>query len=1031
MLGVCVLASCGGGGSAEEPTQQAPAALVTSDSLTQPLGTARAAAATNRSTIVLRAASTLIDGNGAFLLVRHNGQVIANLEITSPTLTNYTIEIVQAISGGQLDIAFTNASRTDGSHARTLTLHSINVNGTTIAPNAPGVVYDLGHGLEAFDGIAVVAGTGTLTSTGALRINLPTVPSNATTAAGELTAAPGAYVDASAGSDANPGTLDRPFRTLGRLGQRQLLAGEGIFLRCGKQWRETLTLGVSQLANGTVIKSYGNDCATGGKPVISGSDLLAGGWRQQGQVWTRTVPAGTPKISRMWVGDVALRPAQWPNASDPMAVVRATYPVDPWRFWIDDREIAALAGRDLRGATVLLRTQPWRIETRQVAVSNASPGEIGISVNPEFPIEPGDAWVMQDKAWMLDAPGEFFHDVQAGTVSIVMPIALANSDPNAMTVEASVRKTALEIRGRSQVQISGIALRHAQEDGLRITDSPGVTVRDLESRENGTAGMRVFQWEPLPPGSTPPAIENGVFIANGEYGIDATYVRGASIRGNRVIDTGIGGYIGTSTAAIAAGPGATVNGNTIDGAAYAGVMFSSQGPTAITGNEISRYCLRLTDCGAIYTWSPQSMVSTEQNALIESNRIYGAVAASQGHPSLDSQVVAGIYLDDFTQRVIVRGNFLQNMPIGIFLHNAALATVENNQIWMARLAGISISMDRTDGDWSTGNFVRNNQIIPMTIAAADWPALPRFTIAHPFRFHHALVGPLALGTGRNEFSGNSVVQFNGVIPEHAQISGPDGIVTLGIENWRQRNPAEPDVQRPFTFALYNLALGPEKVLGGGFDAGLNNWVRHWNWQKTGYDAQVVSSQAGCSGPCLSFVSSERGDAVMSAPFSMRAGVPHVYSWTAISTVGDAVIGQPYIARSVTPWDQMSTNSGFVGLGARRVSSGQPLRFESFFTPKANDPAIVVLQLETAGLRVYLDSVSVREVLGWSFGQPESWSAAVVASRDSPRTVNSCSELGWSADCAIATLNGSPLSFPVTIPAGNQQLLFWSNSPFRR
>ncbi len=1035
------LSGCGG---ADEPPASADAGpanaerahtLAATNSPADRASVATAAAGTPVMTsVILKAASRPVAGQGAFVQVRYNGLIVANIEVSAITATDHRIQLAESFDGGMLDIVFTNASNPNGSNARTLTISSITINSAVFLPNSRGVTYDLGHGLEAFDGFAVVSGTSVLTSTGALRIPVPRASVLGPAQIGantSLSASPGAYVDAYIGADGNPGTPEKPFKTLGRLLQRQLLEGENIHLRCGQQWRESLALGVSQLAKNTRITSYGADCSTAGKPVISGADAFNGGWVRQGQIWSRQVPSGTPKITRMWAGNIALRPAQWPNADEPQALVQATYAPDPWRFWLATAEAQALAGRDIRGATVLLRTQPWRIEVRQVAALGSRGNEVAISTNPEFSIEPGDAWLMRDKLWMLDAPGEFFHDVAAGRLYLIPAPTQAGLDINGLNIEASVRTTGMELRSKSGLQVQGIAFRNAQQDGLRLTDAPGATLRDIESRENGVAGVRLMQWEPLAPGSLGSTVENSMFAANGEFGIDANYVRGATITGNIVLETGVGIYTGPSTAAIMAGPAATVRGNVVDGSAYAGIMFSSQGPTVIADNEISHYCIRLTDCGAIYTWSSKSDVSAAQSILIEGNRIYGAVAASQGNPSLDSQVVAAIYLDDFTQRAIVRRNFLQNMPMGIFLHNASLVTVENNQIWFARRSALAVSMDRTDGDWSTGNVLRNNEIVPMTTGSAQWPALPTFTIAHPIHFAHALAGAAAVGAGRNEFAGNTVIQLNGVVPEHAQVSGPSGVRGLDVATWRQLNPAEPEVLRPLVFSPYYLSLGPEKLPRGQFDGGLGDWTKHWNWRISGYDAQPAWAQAGCTGHCLRLTVAERGDALISPPLSLRAGVPHVYSWTALSSGAAATVGEPYIARQISPWDAMNDSRGFVTLTSRDVKAGQTQRYEAFFTPKSADPATVLLQLETPRVPLYMDAISVREVLGWAFSAPEAWGAAVVAPRDAPRTVQNCAELGWPADCTVTTLAGTPVTLPLTVAARSQKILLWANSPFRR
>lgn len=1035
-LMTCVLAACGGSEPAPEvasPSDQVEgrASTMSASKRTDP---PMATTTMSLNEIVVRASSTVLQGTGALIQLRYQDQVIADGEISSTGLSDLRFRVAGNFGGGTLDLVFTNAGTPNTAMNRRLTVEGVYINGTRFAPNAAGVTYDLGHGAAAFDGLYVKPGTSVITETGALRIGLPAsnlIGPPAVVPSDMQTSPPGPYVSQWSGADTNPGTKARPYRTLAALVGRALLPGENIHLQCGNLWRETLALGVSELPDGVEIRRYGDDCAAAGNPVIVGSDVFNGGWARSGAVWSRALPAGTPQITRLFVGYTSMRQAQWPNAGEPQALVAAAVPGQPTRFTVDDAAAAALAGRNIAGATVLVRTMPWKIESHRVTAQGLQGAVVPLVSAPVYGAKTGDAYLLRDQAWMLDAPGEFFHDTAAQRLYLIPSAADAALDLNSVQVEGSVRDTAIEIQGRNGIVLRDLAVRLARQDGIRMTNAPAARLLGVESRENGHSGIRLMQWNPVP-GTTPgPVIENSLVAGNGVYGIDTTYAAKARISGNRVLDTGVGVYVGDAIAGIAGGPGARIEDNRVDGAAYAGVMFSSLQGSVVNRNEISRYCLRLSDCGGIYTWAGSPAAGTGPVAVVSDNRIQAAVAAVAGSLADGADVVAGVYLDDFTQRVEVRDNFFQGMPIGVFLHNASGVLVERNRVWLATTSALSVSMDRFDGDWSVGNVLRQNDIVPMTTASATWPTLPTFSIAHPIRFHHVLQGPAALGAGRNEFYGNTVTQLNGVIPEHARVSGAQGIEPYSVAQWRQANPGEPDVARPMVFSPYDLALGPEKLPAGQFDGGIGAWVKHWNWQVGGYDVQPVWSQPGCTGHCVRMTVGETGDALMSPDLTLRGGVPHLYSWTAISGGTAASVGQSYIARSVSPWDGVESSRGFVGLSKRAVGAGQTQRYEALFTPRANITAKVILQLETPGVPVFLDAVSVREVLGWSFAAPMSWSAVIVAPKDTPRSVNGCAELGWGADCQITNAAGQPLAFPVQVPARGQQLLLWANSPFRR
>jgi hypothetical protein len=1045
LAAVVTLTGCGGGeGSSDSPVQtgsvleeeeRAQILVSKSKGITTPAAPSPTGT-TPFNDIVVRASSVPVQGTGAVIQLRYRGVVIADGEVTSTTLSDLRFKLPGNFGGDIFDLVFTNASFPNGTPARRLTVEGVYINGTRFSPTAVGVVYDLGHGLEAFDGVGVKAGANLLTETGALRFPLPAANQIGAASLGPadgFSPAPGPYVDIWFGADTNPGTRARPYRTLAALVGRTLLAGENIHLHCGNMWRETLALGVSELTDGTEIRRYGDDCAITGNPVVSGADLFNGGWSRNGAVWSRAVPAGTPQITRLFVGYTAMRPAQWPNADAPMAVLDGPVAGQPQRMRIGAAAATALSGRPLAGATALVRTTAWTIETHQIAPQGLQGQELALASTPGHAVKAGDAYVLRDLAWMLDAPGEFFHDTAAQRLYLIPAATDAALDMNSVAIEGSVRDVAIDLRGRSGIRLTQISARLARQVGIQLTNTPQARLLAVEARENGAAGIRLMQWYPLPTGSTGPSVENSLVAGNGEHGIDAKFARKSSIVGNRVLDTGLGTHVGTSLAGISAGPGSTIDGNVVDGSAYAGIMFSSLQGSLVARNEVSRYCLRLSDCGGLYTWSGEAGISPEQSSTRKNNHVRATRIARMGSGAGGHDVVAGIYLDEFTQGATVRGNFLQGMPTGVLLHNAARTTVENNTIWLASQSALWVTMSRTDADWSSGNLLQNNEIVPMVVAKGTWPSLPSFTISHPVWFTNLRSGQAALGAGRNEFANNRVVQVNGNLTQHAFIVGPSGQRHVDAVAWRELNPRETLPERPITFSTYFLDLGPEKVAGGQFDGGLAPWGSYWNWQAPagGYEAQPVWSQPGCTGPCMRLKVAERGESIFSPPFTLTPGVPHLYRWTAVATQAPVVMGESYISRTQSPWSAINDGRGFVTLDSREIKPGAAKNFEAFFMPTAADSVRVNIQPETVGVPVHVDAVSVREIRGWWLSGPAQWMATIVAPRGASRTVSSCSEFGWPSSCALLSQGGTPVTLPLTVPPGSQQMVFWADSPYRK
>ena len=330
----------------------------------------------------------------------------------------------------------------------------------------------------------------------------------------------------------------------------------------------------------------------------------------------------------------ALRVAQWPDPSaagarrTALTAAAATAAALP----LQTADAALLAAKDLTGATVQLRTQPWLIETRRITATRGA--TLDLDSAPQWALPAGAGFVLQDKRWMLDSPGEFFHDTVTQQLHLIAPTAGAPADINSALVEGSVRDRALTLAQTRGLVLRDLALRAARQDGLLLTNTPQARLSRLDARDNGSAGMRLAQWETLPTDAARPQITDSRVAGNGEYGIDAVHVSRARIQ--RVMALANGSVLqqqGGVAAAIAAGPGAQIEDNAVDGAGYIGIRFSAAGGSTVARNTVSGYCRRLSDCGALYTWTGRDAAALAVGNLastVQGNRLLPAQAQQEG-----------------------------------------------------------------------------------------------------------------------------------------------------------------------------------------------------------------------------------------------------------------------------------------------------------------------------------------------------------------------------------------------------------------
>ena len=844
----------------------------------------------------------------------------------------------------------------------------------------------------------------------------------------------GYYVDANWGDDTKSGSIDQPWRTLARLTNVRLQTGEGFYLRCGQKWRETLSLNHIQLVDGSTVAGYGNECSTQ-KAVISGADDFSGGWAYSAGVWSRSLPAGTPKVSQLFVDGIPMRTAQWPDAGIAgQQVALALMPASASTASRQSLGIRAgtlddLPNQSLIGATVQIRTQPWMVETRRVV------GQTGRTVQLDnataWSLQSGQGVVLQDQRWMLDSPGEFFHDFAGQRLYLIVPAGGVPSNLNAALVEGSVRDLALRLINRRGMNVRDLMLTATRDTGLRLTDAPGAQVTRVDARNNVIAGIQMQQWVKAANGENGGAVTDSLFVGNGQVGIDALHVSGALVARNLVIATGIGDHQRANVlAAIAAGPAARIEDNQVDGSGYIGIRFSAVGGSTVLRNTVAGYCVRLTDCGAIYTWNGHGSPLPATDSIVEGNRVFGATRLDAVAVEDGSDVIAGVYVDDLAHGVTVRGNTIFGAPTGVLVHNASRTVVSGNRIWLPSRVGIFATMDELTVDTMVSNRFESNQIVPLVSTRVLAGALPEFRVAQAFWFWHWRSGAAALAPGRNSFINNSVFQLQGPLAAHAWLRGPGDERYIDSLEWQSQNPAEPPVQRPLTFDALQITTGPELVQNGDFNAGLTSWRTWHHANSTQFSALPTNSQPGCDGPCISFTSGHGTDLLASEPFQMRQGVPHVYRWNAAMPADSkASVAYPYISRENSPWDAMWNTQGFVGYNPRQASAGSVLNYEIFFMPKSSDAARVNVQLDTAGVSVGIDGISVREVTGYVAAKVGDWAAVAYAPAGAQRTW-SCTDFGWPSGCEVAGESGL-VALPLTVPAGEIQFLVRIDSKFAK
>lgn len=508
------------------------------------------------------------------------------------------------------------------------------------------------------------------------------------------------------GDDTHDGrSVERPWRTL-RHAALQLTPGDRCLIRAGI-YRETVRPARSgEPGRPITFMPYENE-----RVVIHGCDPISGWERQPDGVWRAPMPGGffvssMNQADQLFAGDRMLHEARWPDPTEHLSLPdKASFGGSISKTRDEDANLTHGAFEDERlpdwpddtlvGAGIYVQPNrnawSWTFSgvvtaQRGRQITFQSHNDSGKTGHPDT-YDPKSRYFLYGHRALLDAPGEWWHDRDAGYVHL---IPLEGVEPGRDTIQAKRRDYGFDLSERSHIRIQGLEMfactittdAASGGDGIGFDDSgkkrypwrgknsvatsrdviiDGVTGRYL-SHFTDVSGHFYLQWG-----------QNSGIVLSGEDHIvrncDLQYSAGNGItllgRRHRALNNLIQdvNYLSTDCAAINTG-GATVAEdheiafNTIRRCGRHGISYrklTNSDPTRLRArihhNDISRCMLQDWDGGGMYA------AYDDHGCLrIDHNRIHSMVGYT----------VAGIY-PDFCKNLIIDHNAVWNVEWAILL----------------------------------------------------------------------------------------------------------------------------------------------------------------------------------------------------------------------------------------------------------------------------------------------------------------------------------------------------------------------------
>jgi parallel beta-helix repeat protein len=882
------------------------------------------------------------------------------------------------------------------------------------------------------------------------------------------------YVSSSSSvaADTNAGTNIRPFKTLSRLTTLgKLASGDTINLACGDTWRETLSLNSNNSAGNLTIQSWPTTCPN--RPIINASVLLpAITWQAVSGKPYYSYKLTTAEAAQI-TGNVEF--VRNP-ANDATAYFKARYPdpassgnnyaladgvdVGSGLLTMKSSDASLVASNDMTGADIHMRNQLWYVTSGTVTGQSGSTLTVqGVPTT----FAANDGYVLENKLWMLNKPGEWYFDKTTKTLYAASVSGTSVAPPTKL--ELTVRNNALSIRDIPGIKIVNLNVLSTVGQAIDVRNSLTPTIQNnlVQYGAMGVGGAcgdnaAIFVGSTLDTNcnSTSTTGSNGAIILgnnvqkSGYAGINVMS-DSALIQLNTIDKTGtISRTRNVMYALYAAAPGGTISGNTVTNSAYMGIAFSNkskaiggvQAAETVKDNTVNKFCLFYADCGGIYTYNgngdaDQATPLTQGPSTVSNNAVYDAVGDYQGSHNTDRHLTVGVYLDNFTANVSVKNNVLAKLGTGILMNSGSGNTIDGNVVHAATGQGL-LANDGGTGGRLKNNTVQNNVFHTLRRYVLQAGTPPSFQAGVAQNWYQPSNPALLFTTQGNIVKNNVAVDAGGKPAQWRlrQNSTWPYSSDVSLGKWvqlAQSGQTSPDtIKAPFRPKLVNLTglTGTNLIANGDFSAGLTSWeVNGADLPSTSViDPQITN---GCVGPCVKFVQNT-GSPIQSNTFSLDSTGLYYFEYVAMGQMGsksDAIIFNSSYGANGYQSDLDASNE----LGA--PANGYEARWtERFFTPTSTDSSSRFAVYSNAGKATYIDQVKLFKItspLAASNLYNPTQYTAILYNNSVPATNLSFSCPFTSGCTGAVNHEGTALTFPVTVASGGRVLVYLKPSAWAR
>jgi parallel beta-helix repeat protein len=198
------------------------------------------------------------------------------------------------------------------------------------------------------------------------------------------------YVDVTNGNDPNDGlSPETAWKTINKVNSMNFYPGDSILFKRGEIWREQLNVRSSgKEGNPITFGAYGE--------VITGWSL----YDEEKNIYVANVGS---EVTQLFVDGKRQTLARWPNSgwqnidadSEDKTSLYSESLTQPSDYWV--------------GATIVIKTISWKVETKTVIANSQSEHKIAWNEDTNYIPKEGQGFYLEGKFEEIDTPGEWYY----------------------------------------------------------------------------------------------------------------------------------------------------------------------------------------------------------------------------------------------------------------------------------------------------------------------------------------------------------------------------------------------------------------------------------------------------------------------------------------------------------------------------------------------------------------------------------------------------------------------------------------------